>query len=224
MCEEYEREQEYLKQFPLLTAAEARALLPNLTIENIRRYREKTGRVCTERPDFEELCLKVLYLGNLCARGDIDAIRRLLRETSPEEVEEIVNGTPYEQNHGNCLHMVLYWNTGSKAIELVELLLQYKASFLPNYHGDFPWENKGVVWISTITVDRQKPFLGRRNEAEFEPTLNYVRQKIMSYGVDVDKLHEAAQNALRDEEEPEEPEEEGWTTVSNKKKKKGGKK
>ncbi len=231
MSKQYEDDME---QYPMLSSAQARALLPKLSEEDIRSYRERTHRAITEDPEFERLYVKVLYLCNLCALGDFDAIQKFLRETNPKTVHEIVNGTPYEQNHGNSLHAVLYWNTGTKAIELVTLLLGYGADFLHDYHDQFPWEQSGNLWIPCVILDKNKPFLGRRNEKEFEPTMNYVRQKLFSYAPNQPTQPErpaapaaaaaapvaVAAKAADDET----PDTEGWTTVSNKNKNKNKKK
>ena len=85
----------------------------------------------------------------------------------------------------------------------------------------------GNMWIPCVIVDKSKAFLGRRNEKEFEPNLNYVRQKLFSYALKEYNPPEkpvapaavaaAAPVPVADDETPDT---EGWITVSKKNKNK----
>jgi hypothetical protein len=153
-----------------LTAIQAQALLPDLTVEQVRQLLQKTGRA---GPRFTTFDVKVRYLGHLCARGDTAKIKSFLDEIDSEEVEKIVNATPYDQWNGTCLYMVSCWNTGEKAHQLFELLLGYGAKFLQNTYGEFPWECHAGLWLSPISHLE----LGKRNVEEFKETMEQLYHK-----------------------------------------------
>ena len=145
----------------MLSAAEAQSRLPDFTVDQIRQLLQE---ICV---DDNELSVKTHYLGNLCARGDINKVRAFLDETSPQELKKILNARPYDQWEGSCLHMVGYWNTGDKAIELFDLLYMYGAQFHQDGYDNFPWQSSADLWITPIVGAD----LGKRNTQEFKDTV-----------------------------------------------------
>ena len=118
----------------MLPAAHAQSLLPEFTFRRVQLPRERY-----HQPS-DDLAVKPLYLGHLCARGDIVEVRNFLQEIDPDDLEQILNAAPHEQWYGTCLHMVTYWNTGDKAIELFKLLVLHGAKPVEDYYGYFPWD------------------------------------------------------------------------------------
>ena len=117
----------------------------------------------------DDLTVRALYLGNLCALGDLAGVKRFLRETEdkePEVLDNILNHRPIEQWNGNCLHMVCNWNTGEKALEMFDILFEHGAKIYENYYDQLPWEKTGGLFIAPITQST----LGKRNPAEFSST------------------------------------------------------
>jgi hypothetical protein len=153
-----------------LTAIQAQALLPDLTLGEVRQVLQETS---IAGQNFTEFDVKVHYLGHLCARGDSAKIKAFLDETEPEELKKIVNTTPYDQSYdqwgGTCLNIVGYWNTGEKAHQLFELLNRYGAKF--GYANEsFPWDCRACLWLSPITHVE----FGKRNVEEFKETIGLV--------------------------------------------------
>ena len=106
----------------MLSATQARAQIPDFSIDQIRLVHLERGGV----PD--DLEIKTLYLGNLCA-GDLDAIKELRRTTDPEEFMILLNEAPHDQWNGTALHMALYWNTGDQAKNLFHFLVEHGAEY-----------------------------------------------------------------------------------------------
>ena len=150
-----------------ISAAHAQSLLRNYCVHQIQHELEQTSMGSPE-----VVLIKTLYLGNLCAQGNVEGVKGFLRETEPEELEEILNNRPYEQRFGNCLHMVGYWNTGKTAFELFKLLIDHGAEINQNYYEELPWEQKGGLWHCPIT----EKSLGRRSTNEFTSTMRRLRQ------------------------------------------------
>ena len=150
----------------MLTASQARSFLPNLSVDQVHFVLQMEG----ERVD--ELTAKTVYLGNLCARGDIFKIKTFIRETEPQELREVLNCAPEQQWYGTCLHMVMYWNTGVRALEMFELLVEHGAEYKRDAYGSFPWGQLGSIWITPV----ESIELGDRNEDEFEETRSTIRE------------------------------------------------
>ena len=150
----------------MLTASRARSLLMNLSVEQVRLVRQIEGE------HIDDLTANALYLGNLCARGDMNQIKSFIRGTEIEEMREILNCAPEQQWYGTCLHMVMYWNTGAKALEMFELLVEHGAEYKRDSYGSFPWGQLGSIWITPV----DNISLGPRNEDEFEETRATLRE------------------------------------------------
>ena len=78
----------------IITAAHAQSLLHPFCIHQIHDILEETTM---EDEKVDDLTVKALYLGNLCARGDLAGVKRFLRETEekePEELDNILNHCP----------------------------------------------------------------------------------------------------------------------------------
>jgi hypothetical protein len=129
------------------TSAETQELIPNYKLEDVNYKRSFIDQ-------------KTLYLGNLCARGDIESITYFINTTESTELTKILNNSLYEFYFGTVLHVSLYWNYGEKCIKLFEILLEHGAVPNRDYYGNFPWQQKDKKW----------------NVKEFEDTYNYLRK------------------------------------------------
>ena len=147
------------------TSVEAQQLLPNYTLEDISYEILKSAKRCL-------IDQKTLYLGNICARGDIESVISFINTTEKDELTEILNNGVYEFYFGTVLHVALYWNSGEKGIELFEILLENGAEPYRDYYGNFPWQQKDVTWSSPI----DSIIIGDRDVKEFEDTYNYLRK------------------------------------------------
>ena len=142
-----------------LTSAEAQALLPEYTRKDVQ--------------DTDELSVKAQYLGYLCAKGDIDKIKRFVLQNRAGELEDIVNHRPKSQQSRTCLHMVMYWNTGAKALEMFNLLVTHGAIFYKDDNNKFPWEIVELSWVTPISLS----YLGQRDVEEFQTTMTDLCKK-----------------------------------------------
>ena len=156
---------------PTFTAADAQSILPEYTIWEVRQL----------FPKKDDITIKALYLGNLCSRGDLEKIKGFIRETDPGQLLEILNCAPYEQWHGTCLHMLLKWNTGDKAIALFKLLVEHGAEYIRNHYDKYPWQIDSTEW----TLSFAHINLGNRNCEEFRHTYETL---IQMYSLDNSKL------------------------------------
>ena len=154
----------------MLTSDQAKSHLPDFTIEQIHELLVQKGR------KFSELSIKVHYLNNLCARGDKAKIKLFLEETDPQELQKILNESPYEQWDNTFLHVVLYWNTGIPALEMFEMLLTSGAVFRRDFAGKLPWQSAANIWVTPFTTIE----LGQRNINEFKDTMLQVYNKYNS--------------------------------------------
>ena len=146
----------------MLTASQARALLSEYTLDEVRKL----------YPEEDNTTIEALYLGNLCARGDLEKVEMFIEqhEIYPQHFHATLNCTPYDQWNGNCLHMVMKWNTGDNAIALFTLLYTHGAEYIRNYYGVFPCQIHAPVYIAPING----VVLGDRNVAEFRGTYQTV--------------------------------------------------
>ena len=124
-----------------------------------------------------DLDFQTLFFGNLCARGDSKKIKVFLRETIPSRMKEILNTRHHLQWYGTCLHQLLFWNKGIRAIELFSLLVEHGALFYQNIYSEFPWEQKGDLWISCIDSE----MIGGRYIEEFEETYDFIQSTYQEY-------------------------------------------
>lgn len=69
-----------------------------------------------------------------------------------------------------CLHILLTWNTGDKAISLFQLLVENGGKYIRDNKGFFPWHKISSTWITPIEFIK----LGERNHLEFEETLTIL--------------------------------------------------
>ena len=144
----------------MLTASQARSLLLDLNVEQVRIIFQIEGE------HIDDLTANALCLGNLCARGDIEQLKAFIRETEPQELREILNCAPDQQWNSTCLHMVMNWNTGTEALEMFELLVEHGAEYKRDGYDCFPWQKLASLWITPVEFIP----LGDRDEGEFEET------------------------------------------------------
>ena len=150
----------------MLSASQARSFLNHFSVDQLRFMLQMKSEYV------DDLTTKALYLGNLCARGDINQIKTFIRETDPEELREILNCAPDQQWNSTCLHMLMNWNTGNKALEMFELLVEHGAEYKRDGYGSFPWQHLGSLWITPVEYVQ----LSERNEDEFEETRSTLRE------------------------------------------------
>lgn len=148
----------------MLTSAEARSHLPYMTLDQVRLVTAMVEPV-------DDLTVNALYLGYLCAGGNIERIKAFVRETEPRDLREILNCAPDLQWNGTCLHMLLGWNTGAEAHEIFDFLVQHGAEYVRDGYGFYPWQKLGFVWITPIDYIE----IGERDQDEFEETIETLR-------------------------------------------------
>jgi hypothetical protein len=118
------------------------------------------------------LAEKTMWLMHLCSKGDIYSVKDFIQSTDPTELRAILNKKLYENWDGTVLHTVLYWNTGNKAVDLFQLLVEHGADPVRDYYGVFPWENLSPLWILPFnSIDQYG-----RDVDEFEETYQYLRE------------------------------------------------
>jgi hypothetical protein len=148
-----------------ITSEQARAMIPHYTQHDIcvqlRRIGEERG----------EIAQKTMWLVYLCATGDIHSVKSFIQSTDPTELREILNTKLYENWQGTVLHTVLYWNTGNKAVDLFELLVEHGADPVRDYYEALPWENCAPLWIPPFGTQ-----MAARDVGEFEETYQYLRE------------------------------------------------
>jgi len=160
-----------------LTAAYAQSILPQYTIWEVRQL----------FPKKDNITINALYLGNLCAQGDAEKIDVFIREHETKELRKILNCAPYEQWHGTCLHMLLKWNTGDKAIALFKLLVAHGAEYIRNHYNKYPWQIDSKEWTFSFAHIN----LGDRNCDEFRHTYETL---IAMYSLDNSNGNPAVSN------------------------------
>ena len=115
---------------------------------------------------------KLIYLGNLCVRGEYKELADFFRTHSESENKYLLNTTCYEFHNGTLLHLMLFWNTGNAAIDLFNLLAEHGADIKRDYYDCLPWTQYGESWIDPFNGN----ILGIRNQAEFEETYKYFNE------------------------------------------------
>lgn len=112
---------------------------------------------------------KLIYLGNLCVRGEYTELANFFRTHSESENKLLLNTPCYEFHYGTLLHLVLFWNTGNAAIDLFDLLVGHGAESKLDYYDCLPWTQSGESWINPFS----SKILGIRKQSEFEETYKY---------------------------------------------------
>jgi len=147
-----------------ITSEQARAMIPDYTQHDICVQLRRSGG------ESGVLAEKTMWLVYLCAKGDIYSVKDFIQSTELTELRAILNKKLYENWDGTVLHTVLYWNTGNKAVDLFQLLIEHGADPVRDYYGVFPWENKAPLWILPFnSIDRYG-----RDVDEFEETYQYL--------------------------------------------------
>ena len=117
----------------MLSASQAQELLPEYNMEHVREILRMTNQPS------DELTVKTAFLGYLCSRGDLEGIKSFIRETDSGELRTVLNNRLDIFLSGTCLHQVLEWNTGNRAIEIFSLLVEHGAEFHRDRGGYYPW-------------------------------------------------------------------------------------
>ena len=120
--------------------------------------------------DSGQLAEKTMWLVYLCAKGDINRVVEFIESTNHDELRGILNKKLSDNYDGTVLNTVLYWNTGNKALDLFELLVEHGADPVRDYYGNFPWENTAPLWVVPFGVSQ----IGYRNMDVFEETYQYL--------------------------------------------------
>ena len=179
------------------TAFQARSLLSEYSLDEVRKL----------YPGEDDTTIMALYLGNLCARGDFKKVEMFIQEheSYPQHLHAILNCAPYDQWHGNCLHMVMYWNTGDNAMSLFTLLASHGAEYIRNYYEVFPCQIHAPMYVAPINgVD-----LGCRFIVEFQDTYQTL---ILQYGLDDSETPLTDEVDVEEDDEDEADEEGDWET------------
>jgi hypothetical protein len=148
-----------------ITSEQARAMIPDYTQHDICVELRRRGM------DSGQLAEKTMWLVYLCSKGDIYSVKDFIQSTDTDELRTILNNKLFENWDGTVLHTVLYWNTGNKAVDLFELLVEHGADPVRDYYGLFPWENNAPLWILPLGSGQ----IGDRDMGEFEETYQYLR-------------------------------------------------
>ena len=80
-----------------------------------------------------------LELAQLIALGSERRIKAFIKKTRPDDLKRILNDYLPQFGYIDCLHMLLYWHTGEKAISLFGLFVEHGAEYHVNENGDYPW-------------------------------------------------------------------------------------
>jgi hypothetical protein len=153
-----------------LSAEAARASLLNVDINDIDKY---TGIDINRYPsDKLSYKRKLSYLAQHCCRGDYDRIFDFIQNVNDhEELVKLLNDNDNTDLYcGTVLHLVLYWNIGDEAIKLYNLLVKYGAEPSRDCYNQFPWDQKGTVWIPPSALNP----IGWRDMDEFGATYESI--------------------------------------------------
>ena len=148
-----------------ITSEQARNMIPVYDQHSICVELRRRGQ------DSGQLAEKTMWLVYLCAKGDINCVVEFIQSTNPDELRGILNKKLSDNYDGTVLNTVLYWNTGNKAVDLFELLVEHGADPVKDYYGNFPWENTAPLWVVPFGVGQ----IGYRDMDEFEETYQYLR-------------------------------------------------
>ena len=120
----------------------------------------------------DKVSIDLMYLGYLCAKGDIDTVKVFLTRLE-YPAEELINMCHTNFNGGTVLHISLYWNSGKLGKDLFELLNGYGATYYENADGELAWEQD----VQTHWTDPIDNFiLGIRGNSEFYELYAEIRR------------------------------------------------
>jgi hypothetical protein len=114
-----------------------------------------------------------LELAQLIALGSERRIKAFIKKTRPDDLKRILNDYLPQFGYIDCLHMLLYWHTGEKAISLFGLFVEHGAEYHVNENGVYPWRNGECRWFTPIEGDMLE---GARNYEDFR----YTYQRLIS--------------------------------------------
>jgi hypothetical protein len=135
--------------------------LPDLPLSYFRTFAMNNYPV---RGEALEILTHHIWLGYLCCRGSFDEVLTFLATQSEPRLSRYINERSNEFWFGNLLHMVLYWNTGDRALDMYARLRELGADPIEDTYGNYPWENKARIW----TVPTLRTIYGNRYESEFD--------------------------------------------------------
>jgi hypothetical protein len=115
---------------------------------------------------------KAMWLVYLCAKGDMNRVKDFIQTADSSELRDILNKKLWDNYDGTVLNAILYWNSGNKALDLFELMVEHGADPVRDYYGNFPWENVAPLWVLPFGGGR----IGERDMNEFEETYQYLRE------------------------------------------------
>lgn len=143
--------------------------LTDLPIDHFRAFAKDAYPVHGEAL---EIVTHHLWLGYLCCRGDFDKVLAFLTTQSTLRLSRYINERSNEFWFGNLLHMVLYWNTGDRALEMYTKLRELGADPIEDTYGNYPWENKARIW----TVPTLRTIYGNRCRCDFDDLYDQIIQ------------------------------------------------
>ena len=148
-----------------LTSAQAREMLPDYFYHDIFILARRNGYVQ------DEIAEKTLWLGHLCMKGDIAAVKEYLTIINIDEKPKILNRQLHEFFDGTVLHQTLYWNSGNTAIDLFQLLVEHGAEPCLDGYEQYPWTTDGSLWIPLFETA-----IGERDSEEFQESNDFLRE------------------------------------------------
>ena len=113
-----------------------------------------------------------LWLGYQCCRGQLDEVLEFLMNCEEKRRKRYLNERSSEFWNGNLLHLLLYWNTGSRAFDMYIKLRELGAMFIENMYEYYPWENQTLFW----TAPTLRKMYGARDYHEFTRLYYEVEQ------------------------------------------------
>jgi hypothetical protein len=132
-----------------MNSEQIKELLPKRSFKDIQDHFRLFGKDVDDESSHDYFEIVVFYIGYLCARGEIEKIKKTIDEAADKEfLLEILNYPLYEFHGGTVLHMALKYN---KSFELFELLWNNGAKDHKDSYDELPWEQKDQRWVLPIT-------------------------------------------------------------------------
>ena len=104
----------------------------------------------------------VVYLGYLCAKGDIDVATNFVN--SLDNKKQVLNNQHILLYSGTVLNVALFWNSNDLGWQFFNLLWSNGAEFKTDYYGKFPFEQlDGLSWFTPLDYFN----FGERDDIEF---------------------------------------------------------
>jgi hypothetical protein len=93
----------------------------------------------------------------LCKIGNLVKIIKFMDKLKINDQLNFINARNEKINCGNVLHTVLYYNTGTTAIELFDYFIRLGAEYIRNKNDQLPWEQNYKAYLNVKEIDEQMP-------------------------------------------------------------------